>query len=31
MVTERRAVVRLHPDRAYGMFSLPPRSGAKQE
>jgi hypothetical protein len=31
MVTERRAVVRRHPDRAYGMFSLPPRSGAEQE
>ena len=28
MVTERRAVVRLTPDRAYGMFQLPPRSGS---
>jgi len=27
MVTERRAVVRLHPTRAYGMAELPPRSG----
>ena len=31
MVTERRAVVRLNPDRAYGMLSLPGRSGAAQE
>jgi PPOX class probable F420-dependent enzyme len=30
MVTERRAVVRLTPDRAYGMFSLPARSGAAE-
>ncbi len=27
MVTERRAVVRLRPTRAYGMVELPPRSG----
>jgi PPOX class probable F420-dependent enzyme len=27
MVTERRAVVRLRPTRAYGMLELPPRSG----
>jgi PPOX class probable F420-dependent enzyme len=27
MVSERRAVVRLQPDRAYGMATLPPRSG----
>jgi hypothetical protein len=31
MVTDRRAEVRLVPGRAYGMFSLPPRSGARQE
>jgi PPOX class probable F420-dependent enzyme len=30
MVTERRAVVRLRPDRAYGMLGLPARSGAEQ-
>jgi PPOX class probable F420-dependent enzyme len=28
MVTERRAVVRFTPDRAYGMLQLPPRSGS---
>jgi len=28
MVTERRAVVRLRPARAYGMIDLPPRSGS---
>jgi PPOX class probable F420-dependent enzyme len=28
MVTERRAVVRLTPQRAYGMLQLPPRSGS---
>ena len=28
---ERRAVVRLTPDRAYGMLSLPGRRGARQE
>jgi PPOX class probable F420-dependent enzyme len=27
MVAERRAVVRLRPNRAYGMVQLPPRSG----
>ena len=27
MVTERRAVVRLRPTRAYGMAELPPPSG----
>jgi hypothetical protein len=31
MVTDRRPEVRLVPGRAYGMFSLPPRSGARQE
>jgi hypothetical protein len=31
MVTERRAVVRLQPDRAYGMLGLPRRSEAEQE
>ncbi len=28
MVTERRAVVRLRPDRAYGMLASPPGSGS---
>jgi PPOX class probable F420-dependent enzyme len=28
MVTERRSVVRLKPDRAYGLLDLPPRSGS---
>jgi len=28
MVTERRSIVRLTPDRAYGMLDLPPRSGS---
>jgi PPOX class probable F420-dependent enzyme len=28
MVAERRSVVRLAPDRAYGLFDLPPRSGS---
>ena len=28
MVAERRSVVRLTPDRAYGMLDLPPRSGS---
>jgi PPOX class probable F420-dependent enzyme len=28
MVTERRAVVRFRPTRAYGMLELPPRSGS---
>ena len=28
MVTERRAVVRLRPERAYGMMDLPSRSGS---
>jgi PPOX class probable F420-dependent enzyme len=31
MVAERRAVVRLIPDRAYGMLSLPRRSAAGEE
>ena len=31
MVTERRAVVRLTPDRAYGMLSLPRRGEAEAE
>jgi PPOX class probable F420-dependent enzyme len=31
MVTERRAVVRLTPDRAYGMLSLPRRGEAREE
>ena len=31
MVTERRAVVRLAPDRAYGMLSLPRRGEAEEE
>jgi hypothetical protein len=28
MVTERRAVVRIAPNRAYGMLQLPPPSGS---
>jgi PPOX class probable F420-dependent enzyme len=28
MVSERRAVIRFLPNRAYGMLSLPPRSGS---
>lgn len=28
MVAERRSIVRLTPDRAYGMLDLPPRSGS---
>jgi PPOX class probable F420-dependent enzyme len=28
MVTDRRTLVRLKPDRAYGMLELPPRSGS---
>jgi PPOX class probable F420-dependent enzyme len=28
MVTERRSVVRLKPDRAYGLLDLPPQSGS---
>ena len=31
MVTERRAVVRLRPDRAYGMLSVPRLGAAQQE
>lgn len=31
MVTERRAVIRLTPDRAYGMLILPRRGEAKEE
>jgi hypothetical protein len=31
MVTERRAVVRLQPERAYGMLSLPRLGAAEQE
>jgi len=31
MGTERRAVVRLTPDRAYGMLSLPLRGEAEEE
>jgi PPOX class probable F420-dependent enzyme len=27
MVAERRVIVRLRPDRAYGMLNLPPRTG----